>query len=139
MSSLGNINGNQTVQQQKGIKYDKNEINEAMKKEGSTFYEIANENGYFIEIFDSETNTAHLLCDRDFDGLFDDYRRTEYYENGESRAYDDDDFDGTFDRTIDFKDIANEDGSFTVLAAFDNDADGQIDFYDHEHFTIEEQ
>lgn len=133
MSTIENVGNNQPIQPQKGVKYDKNEFNAALHKEGVKIHKIENDNGYFIEVFDPETQTAYLVCDRDKDGKFDDYRRSEYDKNGDFKAYDDQDFDGTFDRIIDFHFISEEDGSTTVISSFDNDADGKIDFYDHQN------
>ena len=118
--NFNNVNANS------GIKYDKNEIAEAMNKKTTAFYESENETGNFVEIIDTETKTSYTLADYDKDGKIDACRkevRDDY--NGESKIYDDIDFDGDFDRTIEVKNIGNG----NTIQAFDNNADGEVDNY----------
>lgn len=129
-NNLPNIGQQNTTN---GIQYDKNEPLDALKNANHENIDITeNENGYFVSVFDDEKATYHMITDRDFDGVFDDYRRNEYdKEKGNWKAYDDFDFDGKFDRTIDFIDNIDNEGGKVCIEAFDNDADGEIDFYEY--------
>ena len=117
----------------KGITYDRNEPLDALKKANHEDIDITeNDCGYFVSVFDNKKATYHMITDRDFDGVFDDYRRNEYdKEKGNWKAYDDYDLDGKFDRTIDFIDNVDNEGGKICIEAIDNDADGIIDSYQY--------
>lgn len=86
-----------------------------------------NDNGRFTTLFAKDGLSSELYVDRDFDGIADDKRTTYYNENGaRTRVIDDFDLDGKPDRIGYFK--INEEGE-EVFSAWDNGADGKIDFY----------
>lgn len=118
------IGGLESAQQTKG-NYNKSQPFAAMKKGTSAVTTTQNDNGYFCNIYDSENKVSHLLRDTNFDGIFDAYRKTEYLENGDRIAYDDNEFDGNYDKALYFHPL--EDGG--ELVSVDNDIDGEMDKY----------
>ncbi len=116
----------------KGIEYDINMPFEALASGEYTSKTSENDNGIYLSIYkideENELLTRHLLRDRDKDGIYDSYRYENVNENGDRAVYDDLDFDGTFDRVLNM--IHDNDGNL-IMNAVDNDADGVIDFYEH--------
>lgn len=118
------ISGLGLVQQNSG-RYNKSQPFAAMKKECSIVTTSQNDNGYFCNIIDTEKKVSHLLKDTNNDGVFDHYRKTEYLENGDRLAYQDDDFDGTYDKVFYFH--PTQDGS--EITSVDDNIDGEMDRY----------
>lgn len=131
MTSINNVHNNSA--QTKGIQYDRNEAKKALENAEDVRMERSeDEEGYYIRAYDNETNAEYLLHDIDEDGEYDEYRKTEYDENGNCMIYDDFEFDGTYDRTIELTNEVSKDGTkVDVYSAIDNDADGEVDEYNH--------